>query len=139
MPHCKFCEAEFIEGIEVCNDCGRTLTAGPLPLPPEPPPTLTKWKLLRECSSDLDAELLKQLLEAQQIPVLRKGGLRGSYASPGVTAPLPGERIQLLVPEDHYGLAMRLLRERIRAGRSSLALAPPPRRLRRRPRKRRMS
>ncbi len=116
MPHCLNCEAEFVEGITICSDCGQPLLPGPLPEIKEKPPTETKWVLLQECVSDLEAELLKQLLEDQHIAVWRRGTFRGSFGISGGTTPWAGERITLFVPENKIGIASRILRERHYAG-----------------------
>ncbi len=116
MPHCIACQAEYEEGMTTCADCGKPLEPGPLPIPEEPPPTNSEWTFLTECPNDLDAELLKQLLESEGIAVLRKGSLRGSYGLMGSVANWPGERIVLLVPDDELGRATRIIQNRLIAG-----------------------
>lgn len=116
MPHCPFCQSEFIEGIEFCSDCGKPLQPGPLPEQIEPPVVDEHFTLFHTCSSDFDAELLKQLLEQEGIPVLRKGRLRGSYSSMGTAYNLPGEDVYLFVPESKLPAANRILRERLAVG-----------------------
>ncbi|MCX7834802.1 MAG: DUF2007 domain-containing protein [bacterium] len=116
MPHCLHCLTEFVEGVEWCSDCGRPLSAGPLPEIKEPPISDEKFILFHTCSSDLDAELLKQLLEQNHIPVLRKGRLRGSYSGMGTAYNLPGEDVYLFVPESKLPKANKILHERLAAG-----------------------
>lgn len=116
MPHCLRCQSEFVEGVEFCNDCDQSLLAGPLPEIIEPNYTDEKWTMFHVCSSDLDAELLKQLLEQSDIPVLRKGRLRGSYGGIGTTNNLPGEDVYLYVPESKLGKSNRILNDRLTAG-----------------------
>jgi hypothetical protein len=116
MLHCKTCQAEYEDGILNCADCGAKLEPGPLPIEPEAPPTTTEWSFLTDCANDLDAELMKQLLEAQGVAVLRKGAMRGSYGVAGSVSNWPGERIVLLVPEDQLTRATRIIHDRLVAG-----------------------
>ncbi|MDK9700097.1 MAG: DUF2007 domain-containing protein [bacterium] len=117
MPHCTFCQSEFVEGIETCSDCGRKLKPGSLPEPVAESFPDVGWIRLYECDNDLEAELITQLLENAGIPVLRKGTLRGSYGVMGSTMRLPGDRVILLVPEDRIGKAQRIVLSRLNAGR----------------------
>ena len=118
MPHCIPCQNEFVEGVEICSDCGRILLPGPLPEPVEESFPDVGWVQLYECDNDFEAELLTQLLDSAGIPVLRKGSLRGSYGVMGSTMRLPGDRALLLVPEDRIGKAQRIVQNRLFAGRA---------------------
>lgn len=129
MPYCPTCSTEYVEGTTECEDCGAKLLPGAPPSESSPPVehdpgVLGRWlrSLVGAGSSEdsppvktvrirtfsgptsvLDAELARNLLEAQGIPVILPG--QSSVEM------LPFLQIPLLVAESDAERAAQILRD----------------------------
>jgi hypothetical protein len=65
------------------------------------------WSLLTAASTTLEAEMMKQMLESENIPVLIRGTYSGVFGG-AYQGPVPGG-VQILVPEEELDNARELL------------------------------
>src|SRR5690554_755267 len=65
------------------------------------------WSLLTAASTTLEAEMMKQTLESENIPVLIRGTYSGVFGG-AYQGPVPGG-VQILVPEEELDNARELL------------------------------
>ncbi len=128
MPYCPKCMTEYVEGTTACEDCGGKLLAGTPPQEPSPvehpagllgnwlrslvgagdaddsPPIKTvRVRTFSGPTAVLDAELARNVLEAQGIPVILPG--QSSIEL------LPFLQIPLLVSESDAERATQILRD----------------------------
>ncbi|MGO8787363.1 MAG: putative signal transducing protein [Terriglobia bacterium] len=110
MPYCAQCLIEYVEGTTRCEDCGADLLPGS---PPEAPPLvdlsgeknvkLVSVRVFNGGTAQMDADLARNILQAQGIPCLLQG--EGSFEM------LPVLDIPLLVREEDAERAERFLQE----------------------------
>lgn len=101
--YCSRCKTEYPEGREECQECG-----GSLELRPPKEEDLREEKNgnrfvpLRQNLSQLYAEMLREALDNEGIPVLVKtSGIGAAYfAFQYATAPNPAAPVSVLVPEE---------------------------------------
>lgn len=120
MPHCARCLIEYVEGMTECEDCGAVLLPGPAPedeprreLPGLKGAKLVRVRVFSGPTALLDADMARNILEAQGIPGL----------VPGETSVelLPVLDVPLLVREEDLAEATQVLREYL----DSSNAAPP--------------
>jgi predicted amidophosphoribosyltransferase len=72
MPFCPTCRSEYVEGTQVCEDCGRALTKT---LPAEGGCELPEGKLVEvwHTQGEMDAQLIRSLLESHGIRSMLSG------------------------------------------------------------------
>jgi hypothetical protein len=112
MPYCPQCGAEYREGFTRCHDCDVELLEGPPPEdfvpaadvepfdPDDVPEVTTVFR-----ASHMEAEIVRSLLEANEIPVfIRTSGI-GAY--PTNVGPL-GEG-EVRVPVDRRDEALHII------------------------------
>lgn len=68
---------------------------------------MATWALLKVVSTTLEVDMMKQTLEAENIPALVRGPYAGVFGG-GYQGPVPGG-IQVLVPEQELERARDLL------------------------------
>jgi hypothetical protein len=128
VPYCPACLTEYVEGTVECEDCGAKLQAGSPPeaVPPveHPPGVLAGWlqslvgagkaedspsvktvrlRTFSGPTATLDADLARNLLESQGIPVILPGETSVEM--------LPFLAIPLLVRDSDAERAARILRD----------------------------
>ena len=81
MPFCPKCRYEYVEGVEVCPDCGVALVDE---LPEEEPPR-GKLVPIRRFKSRLYAEMVKDVLDREGIPCFISGDDVGILGMSGFT------------------------------------------------------
>ena len=102
MPYCPNCATEYIDGTEVCSDCGAPLVAQ---LPPRADSEtdsheITKFRSLRAYATRTHAEMVVDALENEGITALIKSNeVFGMGTGLGVMAPT---RIEVWVPENRF-------------------------------------
>ena len=101
---CPECKSEFESGIIHCGDCGVSLI--------ESLPELSgvKWKVLKQYSGYIPAEMAKGALKENSIPALIKGDFL-STAYGVKTWNAAGGKAVLFVPEEHFERAKTILDE----------------------------
>lgn len=108
MKHCpgEGCEhrisfgraAEFLDSVEVCSDCGSLLRDGEAPPEAEPAVEYRELITVYETNDQVQAHIIRCLLEAQQIPVHIGGeALQGAMGE----IPLTMLSIRVQVPVEH--------------------------------------
>ena len=107
MPWCHTCEAEFVEGVTSCADCGGTLSAGP----PQPKPEKERGPaglvLLADVDDGVEAGLLEGLLRQNDIPFVKRHREAGEYIS--ILMGRSAYGVGILVDERDYERARELL------------------------------
>ncbi|MFQ6675289.1 MAG: DUF2007 domain-containing protein [Fidelibacterota bacterium] len=104
---CPECQSEYQEGISVCPDCRVTLIPE---LPPVEPPEEIRWVALKELSSQVEAEMVKESLENEGImSYLKADFLTTTYGIRGLS--LTGSRATLYVPEDRLEEARSIVED----------------------------
>jgi hypothetical protein len=95
MPWCPKCGIEYREGFETCSDCGCELSEEPVPVDPdsvpeaeadaeseskpESEPQFDQEAFLISTENSIEAEMIEGLLNADEIPVLKKYDDGGDY------------------------------------------------------------
>jgi hypothetical protein len=87
MPWCPKCGIEYRDGFKTCNDCGCELSENPVPVQTESASegeSATELQFDQEAflvstGSSVEAEMIEGLLNADEIPVLKKYGDGGDY------------------------------------------------------------
>ena len=88
--------AEYVDGIEVCSDCGSPLRHGAAPQ--MPPPEYRELEAVYETSSQIQAYLIRSILEGGDLTVHVAGeALQGALGELPPT--MPSLRVQVL-PEE---------------------------------------
>jgi hypothetical protein len=107
MSHCPRCNAEYIEGITECPDCGILLVAGP-PMP-EVGIYAANMVALRTVSDPSEAEVIQATLAEAGIPssVRRHGPITGELGR--VTDGITEDYAIVSVPQDRLAEAEELL------------------------------
>jgi hypothetical protein len=106
MAYCPKCFAEYNEGTAQCMDCQVPLVAGPPPAvekgeDKEPEPQLVRLRTFYGPTSQLDANLAKNVLEAEGIPCIL----------PGEGEMIPGaDVVQIWVREEDADRAAEILK-----------------------------
>ncbi|MFQ6615779.1 MAG: DUF2007 domain-containing protein [Fidelibacterota bacterium] len=104
---CPECESEYKEGITVCPDCRTTLIPE---LPASETPKEIRWVPLKELSSQIEAEMVKESLDDEGIPsYLKADFLTTTYGIRGLS--LAGSRATLYVPEDRVEQARSIVED----------------------------
>ncbi|MDD2572956.1 MAG: DUF2007 domain-containing protein [Bacillota bacterium] len=100
MPWCPECKTEYREGFDVCVDCGCALTQDePFQDTPEQPGERGDWEHLVFLYSEMEADIVRGLLETAGIPVIKTykgmGVLHKVYTgkATGVDLYVPAERL----------------------------------------------
>lgn len=107
MPFCPDCKDEYVEGITHCPDCGATLVAS---LPEEDHREHTKWVPLKPLPGPVYAEMVKEVLEQNEIPCLiKKDFLASAIGSQGTFS--AGMDTLIFVPEDRFNESEEILEQ----------------------------
>ncbi|MCX7749443.1 MAG: DUF2007 domain-containing protein [Clostridia bacterium] len=106
MPWCPKCRTEYQEGFEVCNDCNTTLIEELEPLT-EKVLEGDYAAYLMSASDEIESKILESLLEANEIPVLKKYKEAGSYMNIYMGMTVTG--IDLYVPHSLLPKAQELV------------------------------
>lgn len=108
MSYCPICGVEYKEGTEQCMDCRVALQPGsppePVPKPPNeaPSPNLVRVRVFSGPQASMQADLARNILEAEGIPSVLPGEYTGEV--------LPGiDLIQLFVQESDAEQAREIL------------------------------
>ncbi len=97
MPYCPECNYEYVEGVEQCADCLVDLV-DQLPEDEEPKANF-KWLPLHPLPGPVYAEMVKEVLEKNDIPcIIKKDFLSSAYGSQGTVS--AGLETLIFVPED---------------------------------------
>lgn len=96
MKYCHNCRYEFVDELDECPDCG-------IPLQEDPPGPReykeVEWVALRDVSSPIYAEMIKEVLDREQIPnYLSFDFMSSTFSLRG--ASLVGESGKLFVPKE---------------------------------------
>lgn len=106
MPYCPECLTEYREGSVECMDCGVPLQPGPPPpsppSPEEPNVHFVPVRVFRGMQAQFEADLARNLLEAESIPSSVTGEL-GAEMLPGA------DRVLLLVRQEDLARAAEIL------------------------------
>lgn len=114
MPHCPQCLTEYVDGAEVCEDCGAPLRPGPPParaLEEEELPAdvkLVKVRTFGGGTARINAELAKNVLRSAGILCVLPGEVSAEL--------LPVFDVPLLVRDEDAEEAERILREYFDSG-----------------------
>jgi len=105
MKYCHNCRYEFVDDVDECPDCG-------IPLQETPPGPReykeVEWVALRDLSSPIYAEMIKEVLDQNNIPnYLSFDFLSSTFILRG--ASLVGESGKLYVPKDYEEQATEIL------------------------------
>jgi uncharacterized OB-fold protein len=103
MAFCPKCKSEYIDGVTTCEDCGSALVEErPAPEPREAGQFVEIWKT----QGEMDAQLIRALLESHGINVLFRGeALRLTH---GLTVDGLAE-VRILVPADQAKRSREIL------------------------------
>ena len=72
MPYCPKCKSEFVDEAAVCDDCGVSLVAE-LPAAEAKPPNVAELVEVWRTQGEVDAQLIKALLEGNRIDSMISG------------------------------------------------------------------
>jgi hypothetical protein len=103
MKHCPSCGTEYEDFARNCMDCHVALVAGPQPEEPDPPDV--KLKAIRTFmgfTAATDAEIIKNLLEAEGIPCVVTGVNSARLSNVALD-------VRLLVREEEAEHALQIL------------------------------
>ena len=102
MPACPHCDTELPEGERVCPSCGLVLQEGG--------GRVTDWAVALVVTSQLEAEMVKGLLENSGIPARLEGEAIGQIY--GLTTG-PLAQVKVLVPREALDLARKIGRAHV--------------------------
>lgn len=108
MPFCPECEYEYEDGIEECPDCGAGLV-GQLPRDDDEEELVPVYY----ASGEIEADIVKGLLESAGIPVLEKADVQ-EWPGPFTVGPLSEEAV--VVPVSRADEARKLIADAIETG-----------------------
>ena len=98
MPFCPHCRYEYVDGIDVCYDCGIKLV-DVLPDEVSHDEIKVKWKPLQSLPGRIYAEMAKEVFDKKGIPSLIKSTFFSSaYGTRGIF----GDKTIIFVPEDRF-------------------------------------
>jgi len=105
MKYCHNCRYEFVDELDTCPDCG-------IPLQETPPGPReykeVEWVGLREVSSPVYAEMIKEVLDREEIPnYLSFDMLSSTFSLRGTS--LVGESGKLYVPKEFEEQAAEII------------------------------
>lgn len=98
MPFCPKCRYEYVEGIDVCYDCGEK-TLDKLPDEINYSEIKVKWKPLQTLPGRIYAEMVKEVFDKKGIPSLIKSPF---FSSAFGTRGIFGDATTIFVPEDRF-------------------------------------
>jgi len=107
MPFCPKCKYEYREGIKRCPDCDLPLRAH-LREESEPEPMEDAWVVVATAPNEMEARVIRSVLEAAGIPVWERADIVTALNPLGM-GPLPEESIA--VPESRVDYAKKALRD----------------------------
>jgi hypothetical protein len=102
---CPVCNGEYVRGIVTCPECLVPLISDPLPAEPDDAPE-DPTVVATEVYSGVEAEIVRSLLQAHEIPCLLKA--ENQYPVDGPAGPLSRRRI--LVRQSDLSRAQDILR-----------------------------
>lgn len=109
MPWCPRCGSEYREGFTICKDCAEALVDNP---PQEQPSSQDRkdfdgeWSFLTNVYNSQVADMLVALLEAEEIPVIKKHKGAGQYVEICLGT---ANDVDLYVPESCLDEAVSLI------------------------------
>ena len=98
MPYCPNCRSEYREGIVKCVDCGAALVPGSPPPVEEPEPSNEELVPIYRAGDEVEAKIVRAVLEEAGIPVLETGGLTHAVGYVLTTGPFAAKSISIFVP-----------------------------------------
>lgn len=104
---CPECRSEYVAGVDVCGECGKTLVAE---LPETPPPEFVAYEPILSTLNPAEIAVIKSILEDAGID------FRFLTETAGPPLALPA---RLLVPKDRAREATELLEQFIEAGQAA--------------------
>jgi hypothetical protein len=114
MPVCPKCKYEYVEGIKVCPDCDLPLKAHLHEEPPEEPEYTDEALItLVNTSDQLEAEIMKGVLDSAGIPAMIQSDVSAMTRAAVV---LPNRGLSIIVQESRYQDAMEALRRAVQDG-----------------------
>jgi len=103
MPYCPNCRYEYEEGVETCPDCGADLVKR---LPPRPRTIDEDLVSVYVAESDLEARMVRNVLEEAGIPVWEKDEIV-TGVDPFPVDPFPEDSV--LVPKSREEQAKKAI------------------------------
>ena len=108
MPVCPECKYEYVEGVKKCSDCGAALIES-IETDDDEPLEEIKWKKLRTDIGVIYTEMLKEVLENEDIPCILKPADLSPFVGKGTN--VLGDNTHLLVPEERYEEALKIMQD----------------------------
>ena len=108
MHVCPECKYEYVEDVEKCPDCGADLIENNEP-EDDAPLVEIKWLKLQTKSGVVYTEMLKEVLENNDIPCILKPADLSPYVGKGTN--VLGDNTYLLVPENRYEESLKIMQE----------------------------
>ncbi|NVM03343.1 MAG: DUF2007 domain-containing protein [Candidatus Helarchaeota archaeon] len=107
MPFCPICRYEYVEGTDVCYDCGEKLL-DKLPDEIDHSEIKVKWKPLQSLPGRIYAEMAKEVFDKKGIPsLIRSTFFSSAYGTRGIS----GDTTTIFVPEDRFDECKEILKQ----------------------------
>ena len=119
MPYCPNCRSEYKEGIVRCVDCGAALVPGSPPPVVEPETSEEELVSIYQAGDEMEAEIVRLVLEEAGIPVLETGGLIHALGNVLTVGPWAAKSISVFVPTSRVEDAKAALEKALEKGNDS--------------------